>query len=611
MAITIKHLDGPLAGQEQRFGDDVQEIVFGRSREEAQVLYPPEYDVVGRKHFQLRCTKAGDYSAELFGQRYVAIDGIPADNGTPAKSGSVFRLGRADGPSFKVAVEAPAAAGIVTGKQSKMQTSAERDRQLRRRVIYAFAVLGVLVLGIGGYVAYLKSTLEYQIADAKTEERDSAKALFAPAVTEQLLRAVYLVVKDSAGVPEPEATAWAFAPSKLATNAHVTEAIKAARPGTFYLLGPTGERFEIRSVKSHPGYAAFKSVKATKGTARGTAFTPLELASAYDVGIIEVDTAKPLPATLELAAQDDLAKLALGAPVASAGFPAEGLVGAAGLAQAPVATFEFGHISALKDVFMCRADDPKHRLLVQHSVPVTGGASGSPMIDASGKVIAIVSGGNTVALNDPTAAVGAKSRMPNAALVNFAQRADLLRDFDAGRAPEALTDEQAYWEEAGKRFDDYFDVAVAEFQGDAKQRYAVQAGEDSVLDSDGSLKPPASAKSRVFVSRTYAFQAAPGFVYGFIADAKDGVPIGISIKQNGAFVREAKDPRKSFEPELAPTAWVTVTEKANLDVVVWGQISQPAGYVLHVYRWKIPGAGAQSSDASPAPAASLPPEQDR
>ena len=55
----------------------------------------------------------------------------------------------------------------------------------------------------------------------------------------------------------------------------------------------------------------------------------------------------------------------------------------------------FGNISALTDVFMCKAE-PEDRLLIQHSVPVTGGVSGSPLIDASGKVIGIVNGGNTV-----------------------------------------------------------------------------------------------------------------------------------------------------------------------------------------------------------------------
>ena len=46
-------------------------------------------------------------------------------------------------------------------------------------------------------------------------------------------------------------------------------------------------------------------------------------------------------------------------------------------------------------MFMCRANDAGDQLLIQHTVPVTGGMSGSPLIDRSGKVIGIVSGGNT------------------------------------------------------------------------------------------------------------------------------------------------------------------------------------------------------------------------
>jgi hypothetical protein len=44
MTITIKHLEGALAGKEQTF---VEAVVFGRDREVAQVIYPPEYDIVG------------------------------------------------------------------------------------------------------------------------------------------------------------------------------------------------------------------------------------------------------------------------------------------------------------------------------------------------------------------------------------------------------------------------------------------------------------------------------------------------------------------------------------------------------------------------------------
>ena len=51
MAITIRHLQGPLAKQEQHFDDSVELILFGRSPE-CQVFYPADFTIVGRKHFE-------------------------------------------------------------------------------------------------------------------------------------------------------------------------------------------------------------------------------------------------------------------------------------------------------------------------------------------------------------------------------------------------------------------------------------------------------------------------------------------------------------------------------------------------------------------------------
>lgn len=101
MAIIIRHLEGPLAGQEQSFGNSAGVIVFGRSLE-CQVVYPLECVEIGRKHFALRLSPSGDYQVELFGNSYVQVDGIPAENGTLVRSGSVITLGRPTGPSFKV-----------------------------------------------------------------------------------------------------------------------------------------------------------------------------------------------------------------------------------------------------------------------------------------------------------------------------------------------------------------------------------------------------------------------------------------------------------------------------------------------------------------------------
>ncbi len=611
MSITIKHLEGPLAGQEQHFDDTVGAILFGRDREAAEVVYPPEYDVVGRKHFALRRNEAGDYSVELFGKRYVGIDGIAADNGTPVKSGSVFRLGRQDGPSFKVEIAAPAAEGLpVTGEQSTMLTAAERDRALRRQFGYALGAIGAILIAIVGYFDYQHSTLAYQIEAAKAEASERAKQEFSKAALDRLEAAVYLVAKKEGEGEMAEGTAWAFGPDKdkLATNAHVTEAIKG-HESEFFLIAPDGKHIKIKSVTLHPGYLVFNKYKTTQGVTRWGNFTPLDLINEYDVGIIEIDPATPLPVdsatgnpvTLELASKDYLEQLAPGTPVASVGFPVEGLAGSESATKAP-GTLHFGYISSLTDVFMCRTDKV-HQLLIQHSVPVTGGASGSPLIDTSGKVIGIVNGGNTTVFKDTGEAVNAKVRMPSAALINFAQRVDLLEDLAHGAVDQNLAEDETYWRKTAARFDDYFKVAVKAFKELAQSRYAVGEGADRPLGDD--VLDAGKVDSFKLVSKTYPFEAKPGQVYGFIADAESGVPVGINVKQHGTskFLRDAKDPRQSSELELAPTAWVTVPEPTTLDVIVWSLVAQPARYVLHAYSWEepksLPAAAADTPSAAP------------
>jgi hypothetical protein len=56
---------------------------------------------------------------------------------------------------------------------------------------------------------------------------------------------------------------------------------------------------------------------------------------------------------------------------------------------------------------------------IEHSLPSTGGASGSPIVNARGEVVAILSGGNII----PSEVC---PQQPNAAQVNFAQRIDVL-----------------------------------------------------------------------------------------------------------------------------------------------------------------------------------------
>jgi hypothetical protein len=98
---------------------------------------------------------------------------------------------------------------------------------------------------------------------------------------------------------------------------------------------------------------------------------------------------------------------------------------------------------------------------------------------------------------------------------------------------------------------------------------------------------PGGGDSFKLASKACEYDVEPGKIYGFIADAESGVPIGINVKNKATseFVRDSKDPRQTSELELAPTAWVTVTEPTTLEVTVWSFIAKPAKYELYAYEW--------------------------
>jgi hypothetical protein len=64
--------------------------------------------------------------------------------------------------------------------------------------------------------------------------------------------------------------------------------------------------------------------------------------------------------------------------------------------QNPVATMQSGIITANTDFWLAKSSYESRRL-IQHSLPAVGGASGSPIFDADGDVVGILSSGNMIA----------------------------------------------------------------------------------------------------------------------------------------------------------------------------------------------------------------------
>lgn len=102
-----------------------------------------------------------------------------------------------------------------------------------------------------------------------------------------------------------------------------------------------------------------------------------------DLALITTD--REMPAVLDLLPREHVTKLQTGQPIGTMGFPGE-------LAEAyrvaPIATFKEGSISALRP-FSEIPPTPANTTLVQHNLSVSGGTSGSPIIDFQGYVIAV------------------------------------------------------------------------------------------------------------------------------------------------------------------------------------------------------------------------------
>lgn len=631
--LTIKHVEGPLAGRREYFPPEVKTIMFGRSREEAQVVYPPDCKSVGRKHFALNRGRAGDYHIELFGKRYVAMNGHPVVAGAAVSSGSVIRLGALDGPTFQAEMIAAIDGGDVTGPQEDMPEVGKWLGGLRKRSTQLTAGGGVLALLLLAMIGWFGFYLPW------LEDRTRAR----------LLQSVYLVVAKNPNGDKAEATAFLVGPSTFATNAHVTEALRG-KVQAYYLLGPTGDKIAITDVESHPGYAAFKAKAATYAKPESTTlenFQSEPLPSAYDVGLIHVYPADTLPEPFDVVTSEEALALEIGDEVRTAGFPSEDIRGADNLTKGfAKATFRKGVIESLKDIsFSQSSEDPKHLVLVQHGIPVTGGMSGSPLVDPlTGKVVAVISGGNTKALSaapQPKAGEGGtpeslqkekQKRITDPSQVNYSQRADLLADLMNGTALASLAADQAYWEAIGAQFPRYFTLALNSFKSAGKAHYgdgqeiavasgvlmpgeksearmAAQAAEARPIAlSEQILKP---APARKWGSNVYTVEAEPGFVYGFIVDTIDALPSSLDPKFGPVLSLTLKQGEAAaLKPEAAqaPLALtVPVPSKTKLEVVLGGLLQAPVRYTLHVYRWPLPAAPSTVSE-SPAETEAVPTE---
>src|SRR5262249_4918569 len=120
-----------------------------------------------------------------------------------------------------------------------------------------------------------------------------------------------------------------------------------------------------------------------------------------------------------------------------------------------VSTHQIGRLTCVSDFFGQRQAGGGGQLL-QHNLPVQGGASGSPILDEEGEVVGIINAGSLVLVEGveefvtpegPFAAKKAK-RVASGIGANFAQRADLVGEILSGESSDAQARRDVEWRAA-------------------------------------------------------------------------------------------------------------------------------------------------------------------
>lgn len=608
--VRLTPLDPAGGASKVDFAPEIDTILIGRdsnwtrepgnARKEGRFVYPDGTALVGGRHLFLKREPSGSWSAysqrSEDGRRYAALverGGLlrrtwlePVEGKEDLESGAVLRLGTKEGPrvKFEVVGATRRLGGALTEAQLKWLTQRQRLRRLTVGVVglAVLTVVGLSSLGVftadlhgrvvelGGAVAGLKEEFRDEI-DEKIAAAQKPTPDFSVEVRNTLRDAAHVIKVKNGDSYTAIATAWPISPTQVVTNAHV-----AAQVGDreIVICKPFLENacYAVAGkARIHPAYDEFKSFLKQRniGVKDGEGFRESSFPGAYDIAVYDLAPGSDAGPTLSMATPEDLAKLNVGDPVAFAGYllrevddaqDAEGAI--------PTPHLQFGTVSAMTNFFMFAADgNPQRGQLVHTSIPVTGGASGGPVINTDGKVIAILSSGTV-----SSALTGTQGAAPSAVLVNYAQRVDLLETFmsaDETALQAIRTDEQKYWDEQVTRFVNYHAYLLSTMEKpdvyDARKR---------------ALKPWLSQTEGVEAQHDVTlveYTLEKGRRYRFLAYAMTDDTVEIKIdfdNQKSKQTDIARGVTLDFVPKQDGVATVTVSTSSR----------EPTSFELIVYR---------------------------
>jgi len=392
-AITIKRLTGAAKNKEEQF--TVSELSFGSSPN-STVRFDPTWDRgISPSHARAYCDERGYWWLEDAGSNSGTwVHGRRITAKHPVSGSTVIELGKGGAK-----VELVPAAGA---PEYARHDSGRRKSKVK--------VLLVLLLVMGGAAFGIFRLWQGSRPDSDELLKQAA---------ETNASAVGVVMAVTPEGPRPFATAWAVKDNIFATNAHVVAGVSraVAAGAEIYITINRQPQLRFRVIKADVHPRAFSNQLNVQG--KSPAVPP------WDVGLLYVEG--KAPAIMRLAGPDKLKALGSGTRVAYLGFPMEGMISGGVNTSEPVANMQSGIVTSVSD-FWLGAAAPEQCLLVSHNLGAAGGASGSPVFDADGEVVAVLSAGNITMSVEMEGNVPKVKRVPSAVMINFAQRADILAE---------------------------------------------------------------------------------------------------------------------------------------------------------------------------------------
>ena len=417
------------------FVEDQSIIRFGRSME-SEVRFSPSDTRLGRNHFSLR-PAAGSYELVTDREHPVFVNGERVVGTVALLAETELRLVDAKtGPKINISISQMADGNITDANFKTDSGTVQQGMKYLRHTVAAGLGIAVILAGVIGYQAYSQKQLQLAFATETSSLLEKFSEVQNPsakwsAVYDRIRGSVYQValLSNDGSAPEAKGTAWVYGSHSLVTNAHVAALFTNATPGqTVVVIAPDGQQTPLKIVDAilHPAYLVFRQTMSN--TERSTNSSIKSLGS-FDVAMLMVESSAKLSPPLNVASAEALQHITAGQALAYVGYPA------AYASNQNAQQFRIGYVSGSSDFLGVAGSSPGE--LIYHTAQAVGGASGSPIVNDQGEVIAVFSGGEVQKLGSDKVVSGSGTF--------YAQSASLIADVTNGWSAEKMAAAQSGW----------------------------------------------------------------------------------------------------------------------------------------------------------------------